>query len=125
LTTYYLSSFASEELEDETDADVAAEAKEIATSLERFESRLELAPLRILDEVTHPSDHPRAAFTTQKFETLVTLRREHQTRQAATCTRTTLSAPCVKSKNTVRQALIREMNEIVHNSQERAVGTGL
>jgi hypothetical protein len=27
--------------------------------------------------------------------------------------------------NTIRQALIREMNKIVHNSQERAVGTGL
>lgn len=87
-----------------------------------------LLPLQLPDEPTsNKIGHGTLSFEKLNFDTLIQMRREHQTKQASQGVRTKLSNPVNKDKSThLRNEILREMHSALKEAQdESAVGTGL
>src|SRR6266481_3945079 len=93
---------------------MADEASWIADSLHQAHMPIVLPLIRMEEEALRPSDHPASVLCQQNFDVLVQLQCQHQTDEAATCTRTAISMPCLSVKETVQQGIICEMNSIIY-----------
>ena len=82
-----------------------------------------LPPVQVPDENSRPLGHGAARYDDLDFEMLVDTRRKHQTKQAASGTRTKKTKA---SGDTLRGQVIRKFNEALKAAQdEQAIGTGL
>jgi hypothetical protein len=90
--------------------------------------RWPLPPLQLPDEPTsNKIGHGTLSFEKLNFDTLIQMRRQHQTKQAAQGVQTKVSNPVNKDNSThLRNEILREMHSALKEAQdESAVGTGL
>ena len=86
-----------------------------------------LVPVNAPDKPTNPFDMNNSDLSALSFDKLVNLRRQHQTRQAATSIRTKTTSrrqQVQKQVPTERQLLLQRLNEVVKEQQEKGTGTG-
>jgi len=86
--------------------------------------QIQLPALVLEDEISEPYDLRTVGARNRDFSVLVELRRSHQTRHAAEGVRTRDAAKTNKPNESVRFKLIREMNALLCQDQNRAPGTG-
>lgn len=112
----------------------ASERATIANSLKA----IHLAPVNMPDERTsHIDFSSEDLLGSISFEKLISLRRAHQTKQAATGTRTSrtptaivaqdntsISSESKKQQETERQRLVKRFAEVIKQQEERGAGTG-
>lgn len=99
-------------------------AEEYARLATLANGRLQLPALILEDEASEAYDLQSLGPGNHNFSILVELRRSHQTQHAAEGVRTRDSAETNKSRESVRWKLIREMNALLRQDQNRAIGTG-
>jgi hypothetical protein len=86
-----------------------------------------LVPVNAPDEPTNVFDINSSDLSALSFDKLMNLRRQHQTRQAATSIRTKTTSgshQVQKQAPTERQLLLRRLNEVIKEQQEKGTGTG-
>ncbi|PPQ87308.1 hypothetical protein CVT25_002058 [Psilocybe cyanescens] len=104
-----------EELEDV----IADEFAQVQQATELYKN---LPALKAYDEPTRPLGHGSAQYNDLDFEMLISMRQQHQTKQAATGVWTRKSKPV---KGTIRGQIIREFHQALKEAQdEKAAGTG-
>ncbi|KAJ7488492.1 hypothetical protein B0H11DRAFT_2406543, partial [Mycena galericulata] len=89
-----------------------------------------LPSVQIPSEVSKPFGRgANADFANLDFKALINQRKQHQTRQAATCARIKQADPSgdspVASEESLRRQILRKFHEILKEDQSRAVGTGV
>jgi hypothetical protein len=91
-----------------------------------------LPPISGVNEQTNVFDMTTAELGMLNFDQMVELRFAHQTKQAASGIRKSVkgtsnaqTAGHAESVETQRQALLRKLNEVIKEQQERGVGTGV
>jgi hypothetical protein len=84
-----------------------------------------LPTLKIHDEPTRPLGLGSTQYIDLDFEMLINMRRQHQTKQAATGVRTKKFKPSSKNGTSMRGQIIREFHQALKEAQDKkAVGTG-
>ena len=86
--------------------------------------RIQLPALVLEDEISEPYDLRTVGTGNCDFSVLVELRRSHQTQHATEGVRTRDAAETNRPSESVRCKLIREMNALLRQDQNRAPGTG-
>jgi len=101
---------------------IAEEYMQVQTTLKQLRN---LPPLQLPDEVSKPMGHGRLHYTQLDYKSLVDMRRNHQTKQAATGVRTRKADP--DSTASIRGQIVQEFHRVLRAAQdtESAVGTGL
>ncbi|KAF9481696.1 hypothetical protein BDN70DRAFT_991713 [Pholiota conissans] len=105
---------------------ITSEYSEVQAMIRRFNRPL--PPLRLPDQpTTTVIGRGTLKFDRLDFDTLVQMRRNHQTKQAAQGVRTKLTKPTNEDKSTaLRSKILREMHGALKEAQdEAAMGTGL
>jgi len=112
---------------DEDDSDildqVISEEYEHVQEVNRIQDALPV--LRLRDDATRPLGYGSINHGQLSFDTLVDMRRRHQTKQASQGVRTKLSKPTTENPS-MRANIIREFHNALKEAQdEAAVGTGV